>query len=301
MIARSAVDTSADPARARARFHYPKVAFNRPIPKVTPHVFQAERDQAFAPGTPTSVILLDRSPALGLPWPATLPTMLAAYLVLRSGENLTHLLNSDGEVYYALRGEGVSTAAEGEVRWEAGDAFCFGGGERVVHHATYDSILFRCTDEPNLGYLRATAQPGSFGILPTLFSHDDVRGQLDTVHADPSEAAAGKAVILVTEALRERQCATPTLSITFNTLEPGGDQRPHQHSSAALTLSIHGEGLHSLVDGERVEWSEGLVMLTPPCAPHSHHNRGPATMLSFVVQDSPLHAQMRTTSFQFTE
>jgi hypothetical protein len=34
---------------------------------------------------------------------------------------------------------------------------------------------------------------------------------------------------------------------------------------------------------------------------HSHHNRGPEMMRSFVVQDTGLHSQLRTTNFGWTD
>ncbi len=289
-----------DPARRRARFHYPKVAFNRPIPRVAAHAFVVERDLATSPSAPTGFVPLDRSEALNLPWPATLPTMLARYLVIRPGETFPHELQSTGETYYVLTGEGVSENGDDPVRWREGDAFCLAGGRRTQHRAMTHSVLFLCTNEPELRYAHAGVNHGDpVGVRPTLFGRAEVAEQLKSIQAAPSDDAAGKAVILVTEAMSDRIAATPTLSITFNSLEPGGDQRAHKHSSAALTLSIEGDGVYSMVDGERVDWVPGLVMLTPPGAPHSHHNRGRQTMLSFVVQDSPLHAQMRTTNFQF--
>ena len=294
------VDTAVP--RARARFHYPKVAFKRPIPKIAPHVFSEERKRAFAPAAVTGLIALDHSEAMDLPWPATLPTIMARYAVIRKGEHLTHRFNASGEIWYVLRGSGRTSRAGESVVWAKGDAFVLGGGEEVVHSATDDAILFGCTNEPELAFARARLDPAQVpDIRPTLFTREDVEAQLERVHSDPSEEAAGKAVIIVTEAMQDRLCATPSLSGSFNTLEAGGDQRAHRHNSSALTLSVQGRGVHSYVDGQKVDWEDGLVMLTPPGAPHSHHNRGDALMFSFVVQDSPLHAQMRTTNFQFVD
>lgn len=289
-----------DPARARALFHYPKVAFKRPLAKIEPHAFTRERDLAFATDAPSGFVVLDRSAALGLPWQATLPTILARYLVLRKGERFQHTLKSTGETYYAATGAGRSENGDDPILWQAGDAFCLAGGRETRHTAGADSVLFLATNEPELRYARAEpSRDLQVGIRPTLFSGTDVSGQLAAIAADPSPEAAGRVVILVTAAMRERIAATPTLSLSVNSLQPGADQQPHRHSSAALTLCIAGDAVHSRVDGLRLDWSPGLVFLTPPCAVHSHHNRGATEMRSFVVQDSPLHAQMRTTSFQF--
>ena len=297
---RAATGVAHDETVARARFHYPKVAFKRPISKVVAHTFEHERDLALDPDAATGFIVLDRREALGLPWPATLPTILARYLVLRADDTFSHQLGSNGETYYVLRGEGVSENGDDPVRWQSGDAFCLSGGSETRHRAIEHSVLLLSTNEPELSYARAEPSESSpTGIRPTLFKREDVERELAAAIADPADTAAGRAVILVTEAMQDRLVATPALSITFNTLEPGADQRPHRHCSAALTLCIEGEGVHSLIDGERIDWSAGVVMLTPSAAVHSHHNRGNLRMKSFVVQDSPLHAQMRTTNFQF--
>jgi gentisate 1,2-dioxygenase len=294
------VQASVDPARERAIYHSPKVAFKRPIPPVEPWSFEHERDLAFAPEAPTGAIVLDRSAELGCDWPATLPNILARYIVVRAGQEFSHEFKSNGETYYVITGNGVSENGDDPIHWQAGDAFCLKGGCATRHSAKEHAILFVSTNEPELRY--AGAEPGQTNlreIRPTLFTKADVDRHLEAVQAADNQEAAGKAVILVTRAMQDRRVATPAISITFNTLEPGGDQRPHKHSSAALTLCIQGDDVHSLVDGGRVDWSTGLVMLTPPGAVHSHHNRGVSLMKSFVVQDSPIHAQMRTTGFQF--
>jgi gentisate 1,2-dioxygenase len=68
-----------------------------------------------------------------------------------------------------------------------------------------------------------------------------------------------------------------------------------------LTLCLQGEGVYSLVDGERKDWRQHAVMVTPPGAPHSHHNEGDARMESYVIQDGGLHYYTRTTGFAFVD
>jgi gentisate 1,2-dioxygenase len=155
------------------------------------------------------------------------------------------------------------------------------------------------TNEPELAYLRAT--PGDSVIKPTLFAREITDQHLRNVHGRNGEQrAAGKSVVFLTAMMAERRVTTPTLLAAINTLEPGADQRPHRHSSAALTLSIAGEGVYSTVDGERIDWLPDTLFLTPPMAEHSHHNRGPEMMRSFVVQDTGLHSQLRTTNFAWS-
>ena len=79
--------------------------------------------------------------------------------------------------------------------------------------------------------------------------------------------------------------ATPTVAFAYNSLPPGQDQPPHRHNAAALTLCVQGEGVYSKVDERKVDWQDRAVMVTPPSALHSHHNRGPDMMYSVVAQD----------------
>ena len=93
----------------------------------------------------------------------------------------------------------------------------------------------------------------------------------------------------------------PTLTLAVNQLPPGDFQRPHRHNSAAVTLSIQGENCYSLIGGERIDWQEHAVMVTPPGDVHSHHNDGDAQMICLIVQDGGLYYHCRTMGFEFAE
>ncbi len=85
--------------------------------------------------------------------------------------------------------------------------------------------------------------------------------------------------------MQQLRTTSPFLTATLNSLLPGGDQTAHRHNAAAITLSIVGDGVHSLVEGERIDWKPWSVLVTPPTLVHSHHNRGEQNMLCFIVQD----------------
>ena len=302
MLTSGIKDADAAKPRSRARFYAPEKAFDRPVPKVPGHVFHEERALAFAPDAPTGLIDLDQAAALDSPWPATTPTMLARYVVLRAGDGLSHRLVSTGEVYYALRGSGTTRCADETIAWREGDALCVPGGHLVRHESDTGGMLMQFTNEPELAYLRAQPADKKVDIKPTLFAVEETDERLRAVHGRNGEnQAAGKSVIFLTQAMEHRRVTTPTLLSSINTLEAGGDQRAHRHSSAALTLAIASEGVYSMLDGERIDWSPDTLFVTPPNAVHSHHNRGSTMMRSFVVQDTALHTQLRTTNFAWTE
>ncbi len=91
----------------------------------------------------------------------------------------------------------------------------------------------------------------------------------------------------------------PSINVAINTLAPGCDQRPHRHNGVAITLALQGEGIHSVIEGQRVDWVDGAAQITPATLLHSHHNRGTKRMRSLVIQDEGLHMYTRTPGFSF--
>lgn len=265
------------------------------VADIGPCVFLAERDLAFAADAPTGMIALCSREAVGVPWPATTPTMLARYLIVRAGEDLAHRFQATSEVYHVIRGAGSTRIGSHDIDWRAGDSFTAGGGVETLHHAQQDAILFAVTNEPELLYARTIPDPDA-EARPLFFGADDLAASLGSLE---ESRKLPKAVMMVNRRMEPQLGIGPTLSVAFNTLPVGQDQAPHRHSAAALTLGLIADGMYSLVDGERVDWADGAVFFTPPNAVHSHHNRGERTMRSFVVQDGPLHAQLRTSNLVF--
>jgi len=287
----------------RAHFYKPDQAFARGGAKLSPHVFTEERDSAFAPNAESGWIMLDLSDRLEVPWPCTTPTMLARYGIVQAGDILGSCSLSSGSIVYVLRGSGTTKIADESIAWTAGDAFSLPGGEQAEHVAASASVLFEVSDEP-LFHLLGVADSGSTE-RKTDFAHfqaSRIATGLDEVHARHGEQkSAGKCVVFCTPANVQLRLLTPTLLASVNSLEPGGDQRPHFHNSAALTLSVRGESVFSLVNGERIDWMPGAAILTPPGAVHSHHNCGASRMLSFVAQDTGLHTYLQTVGFEWTD
>lgn len=282
----------------RAIFYKPEQAFARGVARLAPHAFIAERDKAYS-AEQSMWIDIDLADKLEVPWPCTTPAMLARYGVVKQGGNLTSSMASSGSALYVLRGAGTTSVAGEAVAWEAGDALCVPGFEHVEHRAEADSILFEVSDAPLLNLVGANSCDSRIGFAH--FEHGKIHEGLEEVHARTGEQkAAGKSVVFVTPACAALRLLTPTLLASVNSLEPCGEQRPHRHNSAALTLAVGGHRVFSMVDGERVNWVEGAAMLTPAGAVHSHHNPGTERMLSFVVQDTGLHTYLQTTGFEFT-
>ncbi|MDG2285170.1 MAG: cupin domain-containing protein [Alphaproteobacteria bacterium] len=292
---------STDAQQDRAIYNSPENFFNWSWPTVPRHQFLAERDKAYDPDGESGLIPLDISDVLETPYPATIPAILARYVKVRAGESVSHVFAASGEVYYVLDGNGVSTNGTDTVTWGTGDVFCFPGGNETNHAAEASAILFCVTNEPLLVFenLQSPA-PGKSRTETTHWPHGSIEQHLQTVYDRPKTAeTSGVSVQFSTPATAPSRNTIPMINTAINTLESGGDQRPHRHNGAAITLAIEGEGIHSMIEDEEVPWVTGAAQITPGAELHSHHNRGNRRMRSFVVQDEGLHFYLRTAGFSW--
>jgi gentisate 1,2-dioxygenase len=286
----------------RARYLTNENGFAFSWPAVPVRQFLDERDRAFAADTATGLIVLDISADLCTAYPATTPTLLCRYVKLRAKEQLRTAFAASGEIYYVMSGSGESHNGNDVIGWSSGDVFCFPGGGETLHcTGGADSLLFTVTNEPLLAFerLRAPLQ-GQAVVETTHWPAAEIERQFQEVWRRPvTPDTTGNSVQFSTSALEPSSNTIPTINTAINTLEAGCDQRPHRHNGAAVTLAIHGEGVHSLIDGKRVDWSTGAAQITPATLLHSHHSRGAQRMRSFVIQDEGLHHYTRTPGFSF--
>jgi gentisate 1,2-dioxygenase len=302
------LDAAAAPAAGRyagnARYLSSLDGFDIKKPAIPPRVFQAERDRALDPATPSGLVPLDLSATLELPYPATTPLVLARYARIRAGERLRTTFGASTELYYAIRGAGRTSFGPGGaevIAWGPADAFGLPGGSPVEHAAHTDAVLWVVTNEPALAFERC--QPPAFSqgpIVPVHYPATEIRRQLYEIYRDPRGASMpGKSVNFGNAALDAQRTTTPTFTLAMNSLLPGETQRAHRHNAVAVTLVVAGERCYSLIDGQRVDWAPNAVMITPPTLLHSHHNEGTGLGLFLIVQDGGLYYHCRTMGFSF--
>ena len=285
---------------SRARYLTNENGFAFSWPAVPVHQFLAERDRAFNEGTPTGLIALDISTDLSTKYPATTPTLLCRYVKLRAAEQWRTAFVASGEIYYVMSGSGESRNGNDVIGWACGDVFCIPGGGETLHRAgSANSLLFAVTNEPLLAFERLRAPlPEQAVVQTTYWPAAEIERQFQAVWSRPVSAdTTGNSVQFSTTALAPSSNTIPSINTAINTLEPGCDQRPHRHNGVAVTLAIQGEGIHSMIDGKRVNWSSGAAQITPATLLHSHHSSGSQRMRSFVVQDEGLHHYTRTPGF----
>lgn len=297
----------AGPAAARARFFNSGNAFNIKLPPVPARRFADEAARALAPDAPTGFVACDQSETLGCPFPATTPLMLARYAAIRPGERLDAGAAATGSIWYVIRGAGTATVAGEGFAWGEGDVFLLPGGPAELAAGApgapgaSGAVLWCVSNEPQLALEGALPPPAGRALVePVHFPADEIRRQLALLDAAvPSEGQSGLALIFSSDRLEAARNLLPTLTLSLNTLPPGEDQRAHRHNSAAVTLAVAGEACRTMVDGAPCPWAPWATLVTPPGAPHSHHNAGASRALFLIVQDGGLHYHARTMGFAF--
>jgi gentisate 1,2-dioxygenase len=287
----------------RARYFNSGNAFALKLSAVPSVQFSAERDAAFADTAPTGLIDMDLSAELHTNYPATTPFVLSRYVCVRAGESLPLQLRASGQLMVILKGTGSTSVLGETATWKTGDVLALPGAAETVHHANEDVVAWLVTDEPALNFQELQpSSPEQTSMSPVLYSAEALDAELTALYNHPDvETFPGYAVVLSHQSLEHMRNVHPTLTLALNSLPPNSSQRPHVHNSMALTLCLEGDGCYSMIDGERKDWQRHAVMLTPPCASHSHHNDGAENMRCMIVQDGGLYYQARAIGFEYSE
>lgn len=286
----------------RGRFISVEEGFNISRPALGPRGFDAERDRALDPATPSGWLPLDLSGILQTPYPATSPLLLAKYGRIRAGERLVERPAASAQILYVIRGAGRTRHGDLAIDWERGDLLCLPGGVETAHEAgAEDCVLYAVTDEPMLAFASVDpAPPERAPIEPVRYPRTAIEAELDRLaNRDLAPDTPGRALFLTSERMEARRTCTPSLTLTLNLVLPGEAQPPHKHNAAAIVFITRGGSCRSVIDGCEFPWTENSVLLTPPNAVHSHDNGGDRASVALIVQDGGLHYHCRTMGFSF--
>lgn len=276
-----------------------------PIPAVT------FSPQLYADG-PTRVVPLDLSASLRTPYAATSPALLASFVRIEEGDELTLRPNASSQLLYCIRGRGHSRVDGQVVAWKEGDFLTLPATTAATHVAEAAAAFYSVVDTPLLDYLGAVASTPQF--RPTTFTAEAARAKLAEVAAAPdADTKSRVSVLLNNTRFDQTLTVTHTLWAMFGVLPAGKTQLPHRHQSVAVDLivdcppgcySLRGDAVdpetRAIVDPVRIDWESGGAFVTPPGKWHSHHNETGTDAHLIPIQDAGLQTYLRTLDIRFS-
>jgi gentisate 1,2-dioxygenase len=262
-------------------------------------------------GGATRVVPLDLAAPLGITGgPATSPALLASFVHIRPGEKVSTAPVATSELYYILRGEGLSIVNGEVIGWAAGDFITLPAGSRSTHHATSDVALYWVTDEPLLRYLGV--RPDQPKFRATKYDGEIARAELSKALQAPHAADRSRISVLLANANQDQTLTiTHVLWAMYGIVPARSAQRAHRHQSVALDLcadcppgcyTLLGtrlDGNGEIVDPIRVDWSPGAAFTTPPGMWHAHYNESDHDAWIIPVQDAGLQTYLRSLDIRF--
>lgn len=262
--------------------------------------------------TETRVIPFDLSAQLKTPYPATGPTLLANFVHIAPGDVITTQTHASSQVFYVIRGKGISVFESGELHWKTGDYIALPFSADIEHKALADTAFYWVSDQPLMDYLGV--KPFKPQVRPLYFSYEDLEAELAKVSTQNAGQDKNRNGFL----LANPDCAltktiTHSMWSLYNLLPAGAKQKAHRHNSIALdyavragpdTYTLIGKAVDdegNIIDPIRADWVPGAVFVTPPGWWHSHHNEGDQDAVVLPVQDAGLHTYIQSLDIQFSQ
>ncbi|MEK9662640.1 MAG: hypothetical protein VW644_13075 [Alphaproteobacteria bacterium] len=245
----------------------------------------AARAQYYRPAN-TFIVKRPAVPCHRFDAPATTPLILVRYAKVAPNATLTGSFVSSGEQYYVIRGSGDLIKGDDAIPFAADDIVTLPGGGETRIEAGADGAVPTPEDGP---------------MEAALFRASELADELERFRQDVMDdpTRSGLALHMNNAKLGAHYSTHPSIVLAINSLDPHRQQRPHHHNSVAVTMPIRCDRVHSVIDGQRVDWKQYTPMITPPAAMHEHINEGDEMMMSLVVQDGGMHYHLRTIGFGF--
>ncbi len=269
------------------------------------------RAELYADG-PSRVVPLDLSSELATPYPATSPALLASFVRINAGDELSLHPNATSQLLYCIRGRGHSRVEGRSIHWSEGDFLTLPATTPATHVAADLSVFYHVVDTPLLDYLGVVASAPRF--RSTVFTAEAAQAKLaEVASATDADAKSRVSVLLNNERFDQTRTVTHTLWAMFGVLPAGKTQLPHRHQSVAIDLIIDclpgcytllGDSVdpesRQIVDPIRVDWESGGAFVTPPGKWHSHHNDSGRDAHLIPVQDAGLQTYLRALDIRFS-
>ena len=264
---------------------------------------------------PSGVIPLDLSAELGVPGPATSPSLAAHFIRIEAGEGVRAAAIATSALFFVLSGAGCCRFRDQDddtaiASWTEGDLFVLPAGGTPLLEAERTSVLYWVHDAPLLSYLGVT--PSGPRFEPTHYSASWLRSELENLADQPwSQSSNRISLLLANRDLPSTRTVTHVLWAMYGIVPAGKTQPPHRHQSVALDLIINCHpGVYTLVGTEldaagqirnpkRIDWHSGGAFITPPGHWHSHVNESGQPAWFLPIQDAGLQTYLRSLDIRF--
>jgi len=125
--------------------------------------------------------------------------------------------------------------------------------------------------------------------LPFLWKWEDLRSVIypTRTSVDINEAER-RGFALVNPSLGGRPYMTNTLYSDLQLLKPGERCTAHRHTTSASRWCMEGSGGYTIIDGERMDFGPGDLVVTPNWAWHHHGNESKNDIIYLNILDIPI-------------
>jgi gentisate 1,2-dioxygenase len=124
---------------------------------------------------------------------------------------------------------------------------------------------------------------------PVVWRYQDARPLvLRAGELTPIEKAERRVLILANPGLPEMNCATPSIYLGLQLIQPGETAPCHKHTPSAIRFVIEGSGGFTSVQGEKLPMEKGDLILTPAGMWHEHGHEGKGPVIWLDSLDLPL-------------
>lgn len=224
------------------------------------------------------------------------PCIKASFIKLKTSEQFLDSSNYNSSLYYIIEGKGTLNSVE----FSQGDVICTNKFSLIKSKTK--TCIYNVDDSPLMDYYNVSGKSEKQFI--NKYSNTEILDAIDDIDENTSPNRLG--VIFGTS--NDFTSVSNSMWCLMTKTLPYSTQPPHKHNSIALDYCVSGEGYtllsksiknDKLVDPIKIDWTPGIVFVTPPGWWHSHHSTSSKEGFIFPVQDAGLHIEMDTLGIEF--
>jgi gentisate 1,2-dioxygenase len=213
-----------------------------------------------------------------------LPSMRTEWLINDGDEPLRYLSYSNGPILRQLHTHYLELDPTTPDLPEAPSAFT-----QKVRRAKEDAPPIQITEEGALLLpYEHLVDPEVSDSRPILWPWSEVSKHLGLVDNLPQGYTGRPLLALYNPSTGTKNGATQSVFATFGASPANRAGTPHRHMSAAINYHIKGTG-YSVVNGQRIDWGPGDLLLSAPAWSEHAHYMGDEVTWTLTIQDHPFH------------